>query len=513
MLDGIEPVQPQQVKIGVIGTMRKVFQTARGEANFESLLQAMGKDSRVELVTAEHCTAKNDGIIWAGQRAITLQTIDHLLGNRIDGLIINACNYGDEMAASQIAGAVYNGRRIPVYTYICPDDPIQPDGGRILDNECGVFPMRQQMREMMGVNPGYFPFCSIGDSTFNSAFDRFVPICSGLRAMSNITLLQVGANQPTFPAIEVNVNELRRLYGFEVVTTDLIDPYMAITRWLNGDKPDWFADLRGELTSAIDFSQTGDEFPDLPDKLTLMLGWLATTMKANECNCVSVRCWPELFAHLGMMVCGLNGLLYSLGIMAPCETDKPGVIGSALLEGLGLGDGHHHNFFADLTRWDNGCPLFWHCGPFPADNMRQCAGCSNGCQAKAHKGWIFEGIQHAGLVDGKWGQLGDSVTLAQIRNNSQHQLQLSAFNGLICDGTPTIGTHLYAKMNDPEKAWEFVNNNPFDHHCSGRVGNLIPVLKEGARWFRLDTEAAFLDNIGSAPASQPDEELEASIAT
>ncbi|MBM3210874.1 hypothetical protein FJZ33_01555 [Candidatus Poribacteria bacterium] len=179
-----------------------------------------------------------------------------------------------------------------------------------------------------------------------------------------------------------------------------------------------------------------------------------------------------------------------MGVMAPCETDHPGVLASALLHGMGLGDEKDLNIFADLTRWDYGKPLWWHCGPFSAAGMRECSNCG----AKVEEGWILR-TPAAGLVSGAWGNIGDPITFAQIRPNEDGNLQLSAINGKICEGAPTIGTYFYTQTIDPEGAWRFIMDYPFDHHCSGRVGNYLPLLKEAAPWIGLDTKPAFLDNI------------------
>lgn len=488
LLSGVDKVRTDKIKIGIVGTMRKVFQEEFGKGRFAELLAEINKDPRVEILTPKDVNVP-DGIIYAGELDQIQDTTNYFLGEKIAGMIIIPINYGDEESAARLSADVHRALRIPVYTYIWPDAPIQDDGSRLSDNECGILPMRQHMRVTMGKNPGYFPFCDIGTDKFCAAWDNFVRVCSGIQTMRNIRLLQIGAAEPTFYAIEADPDDLRKRFGFRSESMDIWNLIATVKEWLISP-PDWYTNLHEEMVSILDFSMVNDAYPDISKKLTLSLGWLVEQLNEKKSNCVSIRCWEEILKGLGMLICPLNGILYSMGIMAPCETDKPGAIASAMLQGMGIGDEQDYNVFADLTRWDHGKPLWWHCGPFSAAGVRDC----HDCKPKVREGWILK-VPAAGLVDGAWGNIGDAITFAQIRPNEDGKLQLSALNGKICDGKPTIGTHFYTETLDPEAAWEFIMDYPFDHHCSGRVGNYLPILREAAPWIGLDPKPAFLDNI------------------
>ncbi|MCX6789002.1 MAG: hypothetical protein NTZ42_00100, partial [Candidatus Gribaldobacteria bacterium] len=330
MLSGVGRVRPNKVKIGVVGTMRKVFQEEYGKVRFREAVEAVKKDPRVEIVTVEPAGVP-DGIIYAGELAQTRAAITLLLNERIDGLVITPCNYGDEESAATIAGEIYKALGIPIYTYIWPDAPINADGTRILDNECGILPMRMLMASRMEKQPGYFPFGDTDSVDVQVAWDLFVRACSGIHSVRNVKMLQVGADQPTFYAIEGNPFDMREKFNLRVETKDLSTLIEFVQKSLSkADFPEWFAPLRYELLEAFDFSATEKQMPMLPEKLTLILGWVIEQMEATQSNSLTIRCWDELFKILGTMVCCLNGLLFSKGIMSPCETDKPGVLASAL---------------------------------------------------------------------------------------------------------------------------------------------------------------------------------------
>jgi len=483
MLKGINLIRSGKVKIGVVGLMRNVFQQEYGKGRYAEFLAEIAKDDRVDVFIPD----TEDGIIYAGQLDETQDAVNMFLGEKIDGLIVIAINYGDEEAAAKIGKAVHDALKVPIYTYIWPDAPVQEDGTRLSDNECGILPMRQHMRVSMGINPGAFPFCDIGTDKFLEAWDGFVRICSGIHSARSVRMLQIGAEEPTFYAIQANPDDLRRKFGFRAETIELWTLIKFVTEGLE-TPPEWFEALHEEILGILDFAATVGNFPQLSAKLTLTLGWIVEQLKEKQSNCISIRCWEELFEALGMMVCPLNGILYSMGVMAPCETDKPGAIASALLHGLGIGDDKDLNIFADLTRWDHGKPLWWHCGPFPACGARDCD------KLPLQEGWIIE-VPSAGLGNGPWGEIGDIITFAQFRPNVNGDLQLTVTNGEICDGPPTIGTHFYTEMARPGVAWKFMMDNAVDHHHSGRIGDFLELIEELEPWLGLDTVGMFLDNL------------------
>jgi len=66
MMAGVEKVRSEKIKIGVIGTMRKVFQEEFGKGRFAELLAEIGIDARANILTSE-AVGVPDGIIYAGE--------------------------------------------------------------------------------------------------------------------------------------------------------------------------------------------------------------------------------------------------------------------------------------------------------------------------------------------------------------------------------------------------------------------------------------------------------------
>jgi hypothetical protein len=387
-------------------------------------------------------------------------------------------------------------KRIPVATYFWPDKKFEIDGKRYSDNGCGIFPLRNWMARMMGVIPDYFPFCEVDSAELMEAWDDFIRLCSGIYCINNFRVMRVGGPVPTFPAIRYSEPALMKK-NMRLEDKETIDLVTFVKEVLGGSvkKPSWYCDLKKELESIFDFSEVEAEFPDLAGQLALTLGWLIEKMGETHCNSVTIRCWPEIQEQIAMMVCQLNGLLYSLGIMAPCETDLLGGTASALLHGFGIGDELDLNTFLDFTTpfglgdsvEEGMSVLWWHCGQCPHRGMR---GYCAGCKMLLRKGWILPS-RAAGLGHSLWGEVGDIVTFAQIRPDEKEQLRVIGMRSDITEGDETIGTHFYTEF--PPGFYQWAMESIPEHHWSVRIGDYYELLQASVKWLDLPGDSIFFD--------------------
>lgn len=502
-------VRSEKFNVGVFSSMRQVFEENEAKIRFTAFRDRLAKDPRINLVTLDGIAP--DGIIYAGQLAQTDVAIQKLLSSDIGALIFKTGNYSDEESAAKTFARIYKALNVPVITYAQPDVPIKLDRSRALDDLCGMLAARQYMRVMMRKEPGFLPYKQLDSPEFGQALDTLIRMSSGIRTMRNVRMVQIGADQPTFYAIQEDPHKLARLFGLRVETVETLDLVEYVEKTLatiaeaTSKAPEWLFDLVSELEQIYEFSAVRDEFPDLPTKMALIIGWILELLKEKQSNCISIRCWPELMRRLGVMVCSINALLYALGILAPCETDKPGIVTSALLNGMGLGDDADRDYFLDLTRFGDGLNkdliLWWHCGQCSPFGAR--CNCGNNAWTKVplKAGWIFHDFRCAGLIDVPTGTPGDEMTYIQMRSNAAGELVLSGMNGVIADTSDdpdapsTIGAHHYSKVLNPEVAYEHIMLNGAHHH-SVRKGNYLPILHTGAQWLGLDTKPVLLDNIG-----------------
>jgi len=490
-------VAGKKVRVGLLGTLRKVFEYVKGIEQFDQLKAALSSDPRIELVTDDNIVA--DGIVWAGQLDNAEAVAQHFIAEKVDVVLAVCCNYGDEETMATVAKKVHKARRVPVYTFVFPDLPFEPDGRRLLDNGCGILPSRQFMRLAIGRNPGYIPTAPLDSEVFRNGLTDMLRVAGGVRAVRSVRGIQIGTDQQTFPAIEWPRAEFRRHFDTRV---EPMDPGAFRQRLVDGlnHPPNWLQEGVGYVSQWIDFSDVVGEFPDTAKLTALAFGFIIETLAQKQSNCVSINCWPDIMEdpELRFMICAVNGLLYQHGIPAACETDWPGNHASAMLQGMVIGGNPAKNVvaFADWTTFyvPEGLVLFWHCGPF-APGL-----CRGGCKAAAKPGWIIpvpDGC--AGLLHQKWGEIGDCVTFAQIRPDGQGKLTLVGYNGCIGEGPETIGSQFWIALGSEEQARkqeDFNYRNPVDHHHACMLGvNLVYLLPEVASWLGL--ECATTDNLSA----------------
>jgi len=491
-LDQIRKVAPGKVKVGVIGTLRRVFEFEEGIRQFRELLEHLGKNPKIELVTAGKIV--DHGIIWAGDLDATQKTVKRFIAKDVDVVLIVNCNYGDEEASATIAKEVNAATGCPIYTFVFPDLAFQDDGKRLLDNGCGILPTRQFARRNLKKTLGWIPTAPLGDEVFEGGLTDMLRISGAVRASRSVRALQIGAAQQTFPAIEADRQFFRDKFGTRVETLDGGTFRKTLQEGLT-NPPAWMNDVLAYISQWIDFDKVTGKFPNTAKLNALAFGTALDLLVEKQSNCMTLNCWPDVMADLGFMYCPLNGLLFQHGIMAPCETDLPGIQASAMLQGLVVGEDQtkYIGCFADWTTFQlpEKRAMFWHCGPFAPSR------CRGGACAQCREGWIIpvpEGC--AGYLHGKWGEIGEAMTLAQIRPDDHDCWSLLAYNGKVVDGPVTRGTHFWLGFEDArgQETWNY--QNAIDHHHSVMPGDYVRLIPEVARWLGL--AAVTLDNIATA---------------
>ncbi len=491
LFSAIKRTRLPKVKLGVVFSERKVFTPDYGYAQYEKLLNVLDADPNIEVINLNEAGILK-GVLMAGNFDDVEKAIRFLLYKGVNALMVGGINYADEWSIGTIVAHICRALRIPVFHYVWADAAIKDDGERETDVECGALPMGVYTAIRSGIKMDYFPLCNPDAPEFSVALKEAIAVSSGITAMRNVRMLQVGAPEPTFLAIRGDLFTLEDTFDLKLVEEETATLIEFIRQGL-AKHPDAFDDVMKDLSDNYDYSAIEGEFPNLQAKLALTLVWLAGMLQEKQCNSVTIRCWPELPKILEMLVCSVNGILNDLSIPTPCETDLLGGIGLAFADGLGIYDPVRLMFFADYLRLYSSTTGKeakiigeWHCGPFGRCGLR---GACADCKGRIIKGWILP-EKSAGPLDGPYGDIGDDITVTQFRPNEQRLITLTAYNGKIVDGPYTKGTHAWIEVN-PD-IYDFVNSNPVDHHGSCVIGNRLSLVKKAAKWIGLSTKASFL---------------------
>lgn len=487
----INMVAPEKVTIGAFATLREFFEYEEGYAQFNQLLDCLREDPRINLVTGEGIV--KDGVIIAGKLNETQEIVDHFISQHVDVTLSVNANYGDETAAATIAREVYAARKSPFYTFVFPDLPIRENGKRALDDGCGILPTRQFVRRNLRINPAWIPTAPLDDDVFKNGLTDMLSVAGGIRAARSVRAIQIGPAQQTFPAIEADRQLFRRIFGTNVETVGG-GAFRAKLKAGLETPPEWLDGTVEYVKQWIDFSGVEGEYPDTAKLVALAFGYILDLLVEKQANCVTINCWEDVMQQMRFMYCAVNGLMFQHGIMAPCETDLPGVVACSMLQGMVIGQDptKYIGAFADWTSFDmaNRRALFWHCGPFAPSR------CRGGNCATCREGWIIPVANGcAGLLDGQWAEIGDVMTMAQIRPDEHDNWTIVAYNGKVTNGPPTIGTHFWLHIENPREMETFNYSHPVDHHNSVMLGDHVRLVPEVARWLGLGS--ATYDNLAA----------------
>jgi L-fucose isomerase-like protein len=460
-----------KVKVGILPTLRAVFEVEEGLRMLASLTHELRADPRIELVTLEN-EYQDDVVRPENAPSAAWQ---RFIEEEIDVLLVIPVNYGDEVNTAEVARHVHGALKCPVYTFAPFDGDPRDDGTRPTDRTCGIYPMRQHLRHA-GVFAGYIPTSNVGDPVFKAGLDTMLRVASVVREVRSMKILQIGGDTPTFPGIAASNLALYNYWGVEVINTELLTLVDRVRQRL-ADPPEWLDGDTARLFTGIDTTSMCDEFVDVPKTQALLLHGMLEMIQEVGANALTVRCWPELLQALKTMACFPLGTINDLGIPCSCETDRFGLVGLGMLGAASLGQ--TTPVFADNTIVrQNGDYLGWHCGPFAKST------CRNGCQPCLGVGWILPD-PGAGYLDSACMELGDTITLARVSTNSRGGLTMITHEAEVVEGPRTRGTYFYYRVEDPAAYERELMDNPVVHHWGFISGAYVHVIAEASRWLSM----------------------------
>ncbi len=135
-----------------------------------------------------------DGVICNLDQAEAMA--EFFQGEKVDGLIIGALNFGDERSAAKIAEKL----RLPVLLYATKEPPVPagPSMGRVSDSYCGTLSLASALyRRKLS-----FHFAGIvyaEEARFLAEVDKFVRAVAVVKALKGARIGQVGC-PPTRPS-------------------------------------------------------------------------------------------------------------------------------------------------------------------------------------------------------------------------------------------------------------------------------------------------------------------------
>jgi L-fucose isomerase-like protein len=466
-------MKKSRVTIGVAATRRMVFSKTEAKRHKDLLLKALtGYDA--DIVDIDDING--EGLLF--DDADVTKVIEKFKKHRVDGVFIPHCNFGTEHLAAKVAQAV--GK--PVLLWGPRDDAPLPDGSRTRDTQCGLFATGKVLRRF-NTPFSYIVNCNVEDRQFTAGFDRFIRVCSVVKAFRNIKILQISTRPDTFWTMISNEGELLERFGIEVFPVTLPDIDAAVRRIL-AEQPEDFKETKKRLGAvAVEFDQ-----PAL-DKIIALKTAMKELASEHGCSAVAIQCWHALQNSMGITPCIANGLLTDEGIPVVCETDIHGAVSSLMLQAALMDT--TPVFFGDLTvrhPTNDNAELIFHCGNFPLSLARDRE------KAALKKHYL---LPEKCPGDGDWELKGGNVTLCRFDgDHGEYSLFIGEAAGT--DGPETRGTYLWIEVPDWER-WEYkLVTGPYVHHAACIHGKAADVLYEACK---------YIPGLKADPADPTEEEI------
>ena len=95
--------------------------------------------------------------------------IERFSKEKVDGIVLINCNFGNEEIAGRIAATL----KVPVLLWAPLDDVFEADGTRYTDSQCGVFGVSRQLQRL-NVPFSYIENCAVEDEKFREGLERFL---------------------------------------------------------------------------------------------------------------------------------------------------------------------------------------------------------------------------------------------------------------------------------------------------------------------------------------------------
>jgi L-fucose isomerase-like protein len=343
-----------QVRLGFIPSHRHPFDENWAIEMRRRSIEALGKLDQVDLVYPGVGLVP-DGLICddAGAEA----AIDLFARRGVQGIIIGAMTFGDEVSAVRVAEAL----DLPVLVFATKEGPFTPEGGRRSDAFCGALSITS------GLYRRKLPYRFAGvvwpeDPSLAREVEGFGRACAAVETFYGARVGLIGSRPERFETCVFNESAMIAGYRQRVVHLSLHDLF-ARAEELAADDPLVRATL-AEIQTEADCSACSQDALVKAARLELALRRYASE---SNLSAMAMACWEDVQRHYGICACSTLGRLTGRGVPTSCEADVYGALTMLIQHRVALEETVPH--FIDWTirhQEQEDMLLAWHCGNAPA---------------------------------------------------------------------------------------------------------------------------------------------------
>ena len=220
------------------------------------------------------------------------QAVERFKAENVDAVMIINCNFGNEEAAADIAGAL--GK--PVLLWAPLDDEYYKDGMRPTDSQCGLFGVSRQLQRFH-IPFSHLPCCRVDSEEFSAGIKSFFRVACMVKNFRGMRIGQVGARPAPFFSVIWNEGELMEKFGVKIIPINFAVIEQRMKTAAEACKEE-IAEIAGYILA----NYTMDDLtPQYIDRMATLAVMYKNLFEEFDLDVISAECWtatPIMFDGL-----------------------------------------------------------------------------------------------------------------------------------------------------------------------------------------------------------------------
>lgn len=278
---------------------------------------------------------------------------------KYDGVILCMPNFSDENGAVE---ALKDANR-PILIQAYPDEIGKMDFANRRDAFCGKFSIEDVFYQY------HLPFTVLKphvvhplSDTFTQNLHDFAGVCRVVNGMKRFTIGAIGARTSKFKTVRYDEITLQK-YGITVEVLDLSELFYRVQKF---DKSSQL--LKDRIERFTNYTNCSHVPSDKLETIAITSLVIDQIIDEYHLDCVTLRCWEEMQAVLGIAPCVILSELNDRGFPASCEIDLCSAISMHALNLATQSPSACLDWNNNYGDEENKVILF-HCGPVPQKLM------------------------------------------------------------------------------------------------------------------------------------------------
>jgi L-fucose isomerase-like protein len=459
----------KNIRIGFVPAHREPFDEAWAKEMRQRCLNITAKIPGLDIIAPE-TGMTSGGLVRNDEDAE--KTIQLFREKGLDGLMIGAMTFGDEVSALAVAAAFQN---LPIFLFGTKDAAITEQGCRRSDSFCGTLSISSGLyrRKISFVFGGIvFP----EEETFFSRVKDFIRVCSITRGFMGARIGLVGPRPERFETCIFSEDVLMRKFRQRIIPTSLPDLMTLV-----GQNDPEASTIQQEMQEQADLS--GLDQPTIKRIVDLEVA-LKQFVKQKKLIGLGILCWNAMQSVYGISPCYVMGRLTDSGTLTSCEADIYGTLTMLIqyLASLETAAPHFIDWTIQHQEKEN-VFLAWHCGNAPPSLACKKPGITIKYHSILGESLGIERSRGTGEFQVKPGK----VTLCRLIEREGQFKMLISQGEIIPSQQNLRGAWGWVQVPDLDKLYHTLVMEGFTHHASLIHGDYSQVIQKACNFLGIDT--------------------------